>query len=565
MNRMLIIDDEHHIVNWLYDLFTSLDNPELEVMKAYSGFETMTILKRYKIDLMLLDISMPGMSGFDVAKKTLEEWPATRIVFLTAHDNFEYIYQVNQLPNTSYLLKTEDDKTIIDTVNKALVSIQKEQEIHNIIQIADAREMLINHLTQQEILRLLVHGTSPLSKNELLLLRQKNIPLRFENKIYLLYTQIPGNMIHRASSKINEKIITNLLTYTVKYLHDNFIFSMLELRRDCFIWFLEENRIQENALGMPSVTFLENFSEDMVTVIETITNKSIINILYSSPVNSNNIRYISNKMNEICEKIIQKNSQNASFCTQITETDIEIANENEQSLYHSLNSLHPEDLSFYLTQKDRDSYLLLLDKISSFCKKGFSMHDLNIIQVYNDIASSLIRYINQHGLEKRIALKIAVYPLYYMQDFQNWQEAFQYIQSIAGYLFDLISDTENDRNELLLSTVETYVFDNISKPLTLSEVASAVNYNSTYISRLYKKVRGISLPKFILQSRIELAEKLLLTTDDSIQNIARESGFDTSQYFSIVFKKETGYTPRDYRQSLKFSTPIKRLSNPDKI
>ena len=68
---MLIIDDEHHIVNWLYDLFTSLDNPELEVMKAYSGFETMTILKRYKIDLMLLDISMPGMSGFDVAKKNV--------------------------------------------------------------------------------------------------------------------------------------------------------------------------------------------------------------------------------------------------------------------------------------------------------------------------------------------------------------------------------------------------------------------------------------------------------------------------------------------------------------
>ena len=81
MNRMLIIDDEHHIVNWLYDLFTSLDNPELEVMKAYSGFETMTILKRYKIDLMLLDISMPGMSGFDVAKKRWKNGPRREVSF----------------------------------------------------------------------------------------------------------------------------------------------------------------------------------------------------------------------------------------------------------------------------------------------------------------------------------------------------------------------------------------------------------------------------------------------------------------------------------------------------
>ena len=48
MIRMLIVDDEHHIVNWLYELFTTKDDPEYEVLKAYSGFEAMQLMKDYK-------------------------------------------------------------------------------------------------------------------------------------------------------------------------------------------------------------------------------------------------------------------------------------------------------------------------------------------------------------------------------------------------------------------------------------------------------------------------------------------------------------------------------------
>ena len=177
------------------------------------------------------------------------------------------------------------------------------------------------------------------------------------------------------------------------------------------------------------------------------------------------------------------------------------------------------------------------------------MHDLNAIQVYHTISVSLIRYLNQHHLEKEIALKIAVYPLYYLQDFASWKEAFQYLYTFSEYLFDLISNSETDRSEQLLAKIENYVLEHIASPLNLSEIAAAVNYNATYISRLYKKLRGIPLPKFILQSRITLAENLLANTDKSVQDIACETGFDTSQYFSIVFKRETGCTPRDFRQN----------------
>ena len=82
MNRLLIVDDEHHIVNWLAELFSSRQEMDLEIMKAYSGYETLELLKKYKMDLILLDIQMPGMSGLEVAEKALADWPTTQIILI---------------------------------------------------------------------------------------------------------------------------------------------------------------------------------------------------------------------------------------------------------------------------------------------------------------------------------------------------------------------------------------------------------------------------------------------------------------------------------------------------
>lgn len=274
----------------------------------------------------------------------------------------------------------------------------------------------------------------------------------------------------------------------------------------------------------------------------------VVNILYLSPVDAGDVR---DRISRICpaaQELIRKNPKKVSYCTLLTDEDLKKESAPAAPCSGS-ESLNVEDFAVFLAKKDKKSYLALLSKFCDRYSTTASMHDLNTIQVYNTISISLIRYLNQHNLEKEIALKIAVYPLYYLQDFTTWKDAFQYLYTFSEYLFDLISNNEMDRSELLLSKIETYILDHIASPLNLSEIASSVNYNATYISRLYKKLRGIPLPKFILQSRISLAENLLTTTDKSIQDIACETGFDTSQYFSIVFKRETGYTPRDFRQN----------------
>lgn len=81
------------------------------------------------------------------------------------------------------------------------------------------------------------------------------------------------------------------------------------------------------------------------------------------------------------------------------------------------------------------------------------------------------------------------------------------------------------------------------------EIANSVNYNSSYVSRYFKQMTGQSISQYIVQLRIDQAKKYLMSTNDSIQDISVKLGFESPQYFSLVFKKYTGFSPRTYRQN----------------
>ncbi|MGN6711218.1 MAG: helix-turn-helix transcriptional regulator [Anaerocolumna jejuensis] len=70
---------------------------------------------------------------------------------------------------------------------------------------------------------------------------------------------------------------------------------------------------------------------------------------------------------------------------------------------------------------------------------------------------------------------------------------------------------------------------------------------SSNISRLFKQTTGLSLFDYINQYRINKDKEYLIQSDLTINPIAKKTGFDTPQYFSIVFRKATGMTPKEYR------------------
>lgn len=112
------------------------------------------------------------------------------------------------------------------------------------------------------------------------------------------------------------------------------------------------------------------------------------------------------------------------------------------------------------------------------------------------------------------------------------------------------SDGLNSSQDIIANTVN-YILKNISSPeLTVNEIAEKNYLSLSYLSRLFKKAKGISISQYIIQQRMELAARLLEEGQNTISNIALEVGYDNYPYFTSTFKKYYGCTPSKYRKNL---------------
>lgn len=89
---------------------------------------------------------------------------------------------------------------------------------------------------------------------------------------------------------------------------------------------------------------------------------------------------------------------------------------------------------------------------------------------------------------------------------------------------------------------------NLASDLTLSELANTLNINASYLSTVFKKETGKTVTGYVNEKRIELAQELLKTTNLQIQTIAQYCGIVDVHYFTRLFKKTTGVSPKQYRE-----------------
>ncbi|MDE7201845.1 MAG: helix-turn-helix domain-containing protein [Lachnospiraceae bacterium] len=102
---------------------------------------------------------------------------------------------------------------------------------------------------------------------------------------------------------------------------------------------------------------------------------------------------------------------------------------------------------------------------------------------------------------------------------------------------------------LLTQKVITYINSDLTADLSLKAMSDWLNVNASYLSTLFKKEVGIPLTDFVNRQRIDRAKKLLIVTELPTKTIAQQCGIPDIYYFSRLFKRRTGVTPKYYREN----------------
>ncbi|MDR2749068.1 MAG: helix-turn-helix domain-containing protein, partial [Clostridiales bacterium] len=98
---------------------------------------------------------------------------------------------------------------------------------------------------------------------------------------------------------------------------------------------------------------------------------------------------------------------------------------------------------------------------------------------------------------------------------------------------------------------QAYIRKNLSKRLSLNDIAAVFNFSPGYLSQLFSKYAEMGFVDFVTMARIEAAREMLANTDAKVFEIAERLGFGNALYFSKVFKKMTGLSPREFQGKLK--------------
>jgi len=135
---VMLVDDEAPFVE---TMTKRLGKRDLNVISAFSGQEALDTLDQHRnVDVVILDVKMPGMDGIETLKKLKADYPLTEIVMLTAHATVESAIEGMRFGAFDYLMKPCDMEQLMAKVNEAA---RKKRDHEEKIREAHVKEILV--------------------------------------------------------------------------------------------------------------------------------------------------------------------------------------------------------------------------------------------------------------------------------------------------------------------------------------------------------------------------------------------------------------------------------------
>jgi len=185
--KAIVVDDEQLARDELRFLLEQLGGIDV-VAQAGNGVEALRVIEEYEPDLVMLDIQMPGLTGFEVARRVVQAGIESQLVFVTAYD--QYAIDAFEVNAVDYLLKPVEPgrlATAVDRVRKRLAAekVKKEADLEPLLQMLADRQA-----------------------------RREQLAIKVEERFLLVQTD---EVVHASVEDDQIRVVTNSLSGTSNY------------------------------------------------------------------------------------------------------------------------------------------------------------------------------------------------------------------------------------------------------------------------------------------------------------------------------------------------------------
>lgn len=523
---VLIIDDEIRVTKLLRYLI-DWESMGLNVIDfVHETSAAIDIIEKQQPDIVITDISMPDLDGIELIERVHELSPQTSCIVISGYNKFEYAKEALQLGVIDYLNKPIKANELINALEKAMDQKRKKAREKDYI---SRLENDINNLkaeNRKTFLKSIVNGENaahmPLGELDL------GLP-----DFMMLVIRLDG-MGEVAESAAIENYYCDKIQRKLESVPELCPENILLLPR------------------FPDFVVLLNTEKD---IRESIF-KELYHLIYELKNKGTEAKGIHATVGVSCLKNCGRVDFNKMYDEAVWSVKQRIYDGPDKIIFFEESGKTETDGltdgiydKFYKAFKERNSQRpgAILENVRYRLEDLRPIDGSSLYELSEKLCSSMIHAGEAAGLEKESSAKLGVCFAGGLR--QSFTE---------GMVFDCLTQlhraiTEqlmmSDRRELhSISLAKDYVKQHYAEEISLQDMGDYLGLNPTYFSRLFKQEAGETFLEYLTNFRIDKAKSLLEDHQMVLIDIASSVGYKDEKYFSRVFKKTTGLSPKEYRR-----------------
>lgn len=531
MIKLLIVDDEPLVQIGIKSMLNWSDLGIEVCATAMNGDQALKLIEQHQPELVITDIKMPIMNGLEMIKACHERFSVLPLfIILTSFEEFPLIKEAMKYQVIDYLVKLELSADMLtDSVNKALTRIEetqlKTEEIPG----------FGSHLFYEKFMIRLLNN---LFESDIQFrLQAKDLKLDFTSAAYVLCL---CTIIGIDSEQLPQDKLLNLYFSTKqmvegiapKYL-PCFVAS-LDLKHFCIIFCLDSEE---------PVSYRDKILQVLDETFKMANNYFNVNIHSAIGRSCTNPLFISDSYQDARQIQTYSNHEQPILFYE----DFQYDSKNFASNTFNL-SLFKHEIQKAFESYDADALTSTLNAIITL----FHGHPTRYLQAID--ASCNLLYLSISLLpngENNLVKIFETYPDGYRSIYKQTHvdQIISWLETFRDGLEQILRTQHKNFKNHMIRNVQNYIDAHIEEKLSLNDIAALFSISPNYLSILFKKTTDIGFTEYITQKKISRAKAWISEGEMKIYEIADRLGFESAFYFSKVFKKVEGCSPRDFIQN----------------